>query len=140
MKLQRYAHSSSGFTLMELLVVIAIMMILMGIAVPSFLSWLPTLRLSDAARKVATDLQLARMRAITTNTPQTVTFDTANENYTFGGNTYEVDQLFPGIVISTATDPTFTPRGTANAVTITLSNGSATKQIQVTAVGRVKVL
>jgi type IV fimbrial biogenesis protein FimT len=143
MKLQRYTHSSSGFTLMELLVVISIAMVLMGIAIPSFLSWLPTLRLSSAARQVATDLQIARMRAISRNATNTVTFNTVTGTYTSTlgvvGESRDIDQLYPGITISVVSaNPAFTARGTASpAGNITLSNGSATKQVQVNAIGRV---
>ena len=141
MKLRRYIQLSSGFTVMELLVVISIAMILMGIAIPSFLSWLPTLRLSSAARQVATDLQVARMRAITQNAPNTVTFNTITGAYTFtlGAESRDIDQLYPGITISAVTaNPVFTARGTASTTgNITLSNGSATKQVQVNSIGRV---
>ena len=147
MKLQRYTHSSSGFTLMELLVVISIAMILMGIAVPSFLSWLPTLRLSSAARQVATDLQLARMKAISQNTSFQVSF---------ASTTYVLQKCSPscasptndtgnivlpaGITVSASTTPQFLPRGTANAsATITVSNGGAQKLVCVKTVGRVNI-
>ncbi len=144
MKLQRYTHSSSGFTLMELLVVISLLMVLIGIAIPSFLSWLPTLRLSSAARQVATDLQIARMRAISRNATNTVTFNTVTMTYTSTlgvGESRDIDQLYPGITISVVSaNPAFTARGTASPTgNITLSNGSATKQVQVNPIGRVKI-
>ncbi|MBI4489683.1 MAG: GspH/FimT family pseudopilin [Deltaproteobacteria bacterium] len=141
MKLHKHIQSPSGFTVIELMVTIGVAAILMGIAIPSFLSWLPTIRLSSAARQIATDLQLARMRAISQNISLTVTFDAANGTYSFGTDSRNLDDLYPGITITTApTNPTFTPRGTANAITVTISNGSASKTVQVSAVGRVKIL
>ncbi len=129
-----------GFTVIELLVVLAVMGLTIGVAVPSFLSWLPGLRLSSAARQVATDLQLARMRAISQNSATTVTFNVSGASYMFGTDSRNLGQLFPGITIaSAASNPTFTSRGTANTVTITLSNGVSQKLICVKAVGRVTI-
>jgi len=56
------------------MITIGVAALLMAIAIPSFLSWLPTLRLSDGARQVAVDLQLARMKAVTQNTRFQVSF------------------------------------------------------------------
>jgi prepilin-type N-terminal cleavage/methylation domain-containing protein len=128
-----------GFTVLELLMVLVIASVLMGIAVPSFQSWLPTLRLSNAARQVATDLQLARMRAISSNADKEVTFNAGSGTYSFGAESRDLDELFPGITITSASNPTFTPRGTVNSVTITLSNGSAQKQVCVKVMGRINV-
>lgn len=128
-----------GFTVIELLMVLVVASVLMGIAVPSFQSWLPTLRLSNAARQVATDLQLARMRAISSNASTAVTFNTGSGTYSFGAETRSLGELFPGITITSASNPTFTPRGTVNSVTITLSNGSAQKLVCVNVVGRIDV-
>jgi len=137
-----YSRAASGFTVLELIVAIGIASIVMGIAIPSFLSWLPTLRLSSAARQVATDLQVARMKAISQNTANTVTFTPSTGTYTFtlGAESRDIDVLYPGITIASASNPTFTPRGTANAAaTITLSNGSAQKLVCVKTVGRVNI-
>ncbi len=137
----KYNHSVSGFTVLELMVAIGIATIVMAVAIPSFLSWLPTLRLSSAARQVATDLQVARMKAISQNAAYTVTFTQATGTYTYGTDSRDVGQLYPGITISSApTNPVFTPRGTASTTgTVTLSNGTATKQIVVSTVGRVTI-
>ena len=132
-----WSRNDRGFTVIEILVALAVMGILIKISVPAFSSWLPTLKLSSAARQVATDLQLARMKAISQNSSYTVTFNTGNGTYTYGSESRDLGQLFPGITISSASNPTFTPRGTANAVTITLSNGSAQKLVCVKAMGRV---
>lgn len=135
-------REGSGFTVMELIVVIGMAMLLMGIALPNYLSWLPTLRLSSAARQVAADLRVARMRAIAQNASNTVTFTPSNGTYIFtlGSDSRDIDELYPGISITTASNPTFSPRGTANApATVTLSNGSAQKWVCVKAVGRVNI-
>lgn len=131
-----------GFTVIELLVTTGVALIVLGVAIPSFLTWLPSVRLSSAARQVASDLQVARMRAIAQNASNTVTFDATTGVYTFSlsNETRDIDQLYPGISISSNGNPAFTSRGTAtSAVTITLSNGSQTKLVCVKTVGRVSI-
>jgi prepilin-type N-terminal cleavage/methylation domain-containing protein len=129
---------AAGFSITELMVVTAIGGLIMGIAAPSFMRWLPNIRLSSAAREVATDLQMARMKAITQNTTYTVAFN--NNAYTFGTNTRDVSSLYPGITVTASANPVFSARGTANAgVTITLSNGSTQKLVCVKTVGRVNI-
>ena len=131
------AGANRGFTVVEILVVFVVVAILVKISVPALTSWVPTLRLGSAARQIAADLQLARMRAISQNSSFTVTFNTGAGTYTYGTESRDLNQLFPGITISSASNPTFTARGTANAVTITLSNGSAQKLVCVKAMGRI---
>jgi len=138
MRRPRKIPNAAGFTIVEILVVVAIALVLMGIAIPSFLSWLPTSRLSSAVRQVATDLQVARMRAIARNTNNTVTF--TSDTYTYDSDSRDISQLYPGISIESAANPTFNSRGTANTpVTIKLNNGTAAKWVCVKAVGRINV-
>jgi type II secretory pathway pseudopilin PulG len=139
MSFGKFMRHSDGYTLTELLVLVGIIGIVLGTGVPSFLSVLPSLRLSSAARQVATDLQLARMRAIAQNTSYTVTFDVSTASYTFGSDSRNLLDLFPGISIAAASNPTFTSRGTAGAAAIQLSDGATQKFICVKIVGRVKI-
>ncbi|MGE5304579.1 MAG: GspH/FimT family pseudopilin [Alphaproteobacteria bacterium] len=139
-----FDRSNGGFTLIELMAAIGVASILMAIAIPSFLSTLPGLRLTDAARQVATDLQQMRMKAIAQNIPYQITFSSttyvlqkcngscANES----GNIV----LPQGITVTASTAPQFQPRGTAAAATtIMLSNGSSSKWVCVKTVGRVNI-
>lgn len=149
-----YSSAASGFTLLELIVAIAIASVVMGIAIPSFLSWMPTLRLSSGARQVAMDLQVARMKAISQNVKYRLNFVTAT-SYTFekdADNNGVFDSpaesgpfsLPDGITVTAtgALASEFQPRGTVNVASeITLQNGnSETKKVQVAVVGRVKLL
>ena len=136
---RRNPTNRKGFTLIEVLVSLVIVGILVKVTLPNFLSWLPVLRLSGAARQMATDLQLVRVQAIAKNTSQTVTFNVAGGSYSFGSESRSLPLLFPGITISSATNPTFTPRGTANSVTITLSDGTNQKLVCVKSMGRVAI-
>ena len=75
-------QKSSGFTLMELLVTIGIIAVASAIAVPNFLSWMPTYRLGNASRDVLAILQKARVQAVKDNLSCAVQFNVGNESYT----------------------------------------------------------
>jgi len=144
--------SRSGFTVLELIVAIGIAVVVLGIAVPSLMQWLPTLRLSSGTRQVATDLQVTRMKAISQNTKFRMSFvgaipgatsyqiqkyDDASASYVLESGPFTLPD---GISVSAqSATPEFQPRGTAtSASTITLQNtNSDTKSIQVAIVGRV---
>ena len=69
--------NSRGFTLMEMMACLGVGGLLMVIAVPAFRNTLPALRLNDAARQVATELQQVRMKAITQSIPHQIHFLTS---------------------------------------------------------------
>ncbi len=149
-------RSDQGFTIMELVVVMTLALIIMGIALPNLLSWLPTYRLSAGARQVASDLQLARMKAISQNAKFRLDFGALpstsyefqkdeNNNGVFEppGETESGPFGLPdGITVTGVTATSvFQPRGTVNAISlITLQNvNSLTKQVQISIVGRVSI-
>jgi len=72
----------SGFTMVEVLVVILIVAVTAAIAVPSYLSWLPDIRLRGAVRDLKSDLGLAKQRAVRENGHAAVIFDIPNNRYT----------------------------------------------------------
>jgi prepilin-type N-terminal cleavage/methylation domain-containing protein len=140
----KFHHSNTGFTLIELMAAMAMASILMAIAVPSLLSTLPRLRLSDAARQVATDLQQIRMKAIAQNIPYQITFSTTTYVLQKCSGSCANDSgnitLPTGISVTASTSPQFQPRGTAAvATTIAISNGASTKWVCVKTVGRVNI-
>ena len=65
------------------MVVVAIIGITATIAVPTYIKLLPQIRVKHAARDVSSDLNLARMKAISTNSNVTVTF--SEGSYSGGG-------------------------------------------------------
>jgi prepilin-type N-terminal cleavage/methylation domain-containing protein len=132
-------HKVNGFTLVEVLVAIVVAAILMGIAVPRFYALLPGIRLASAARQVTTDLQLARMQAISTRAPITVAFAPPTGVYTFGLNNRDLNQLYPGTTVSavTAGNPTFTTVGAANVTTIIVTNNGVNRTVTVNAAGKI---
>jgi prepilin-type N-terminal cleavage/methylation domain-containing protein len=145
MKLSRiFPCQPKGFTLMELMAALGVAAILMAIAIPNFMSTLPGLRLNDAARQVATDLQQLRMKAIAQNLPYQISFSTTTYvlQKCSGSCTNESGNIVlpQGITVTANTAPQFQPRGTvASATTIQLSNGSSNKWVCVRTVGRVNI-
>lgn len=72
-----------GFSLAELMTVIAIMGIVVAIAVPGFLKWLPDYYLKSAARDLRAGFQLARTTAIRSGANCTITFNQAVDGVTY---------------------------------------------------------
>ena len=153
MKLKKYFRSPAGTTITDLVVTLGMAAILMGIAIPSFISWLPTFRLSDAAQQVSSDWQLARMKAISQGNKFRLSLVGG-----VGATSYVLDQEDPdnpgtyidesgpfdlpeGITVSAVgPQPFFDPRGTASvASSITLSNGTETQDVQLNAAGMVSI-
>jgi len=153
-KLQKCVQSSLGITVTEMMLTLGMAAILMGIAVPSFMSWLPTFRLSDAAQQVAADWQLARTKAISQGNKFRLTLVGGVP----GATSYVIDEEDPdnpgtyidesgpfdlpeGITVSAVgPHPYFDPRGTASvASTITLSNGTETQVVQLNTAGRASI-
>ena len=70
-----------GFTMVEMMIVVAVMAILAAIAIPSYYEYLPKSRASGAARQLFTEMQYAKMRAISENNDYKIEFDTTNNRY-----------------------------------------------------------
>ena len=66
---------NTGFTLMELMIVIAVIGILVGIAVPGIIGWLPNYRLRAAADDLRSNFQKAKLAAIKGNSTCAITFN-----------------------------------------------------------------
>ena len=142
MKKKNYA----GFSIVELLVVIAVFAVLAAIAVPNFLQYMPKSRLNGATRIIASDLMAARMEAVKLN--QTVYMQQT------GGNDHEYKIIKSADILKTvdlhndyedvAIDDfgkvVFNSRGIANSShTVTVTNPSGSKTIDVNIAGRVKI-
>ena len=53
----------------------------MAISIPAYISYLPRIRLKEAAREIASDMQYAKVQAIKTNTTTAVLFSPGSRGY-----------------------------------------------------------
>ena len=144
MTLPRLTGNDRGFTLIEMMAAMGVGFLLMAIAIQMFRNTLPGLRLDEAARQVATDLQQVRMKAIAQSIPFQINF--AATTYVVqrcngacandGGNM----TLPEGITVTPpGSAPQFQSRGTANATTIKITNGTTNKWVCVKVIGRINI-
>ena len=72
---------NAGFTLLELMVTVGIVGVVVGIAVPNILDWLPDYHLKKLARNLYTDMQLSKMNAMKQNKDWAIVFDAGTQKY-----------------------------------------------------------
>ena len=80
-------REKSGFSLVGTMVVIAIIGMMIAIAIPNLLEWLPVRRVNGAIRNLAADMQWTRMKAVADNNDYVICFDTTENAYSI----YESD-------------------------------------------------
>lgn len=127
-------RNKKGLTVAELLVVIAIMATMAAIGTPAIVGQLSHIRLKRSARDVLTELNGARMNAISKNTKYRVEF-TLNASPTV--DTYRI-AVFDKTTLSWGPDPSRSPVEVSPSIDITapganfnvefLPNGTATAQ------------
>ena len=74
-------RDKKGFTMVELLIVVAIIAVTAAVAIPNIISWIPTIRVNSAARDLVSEMQLARMKAVSERNNYVITFDTSTNQY-----------------------------------------------------------
>jgi prepilin-type N-terminal cleavage/methylation domain-containing protein len=117
--------NKSGFTMTELVVVIAIIGITLAIAIPSFLTYRPTMRLKGAARDITTTLQWARMKAVSENNRMEIQFSPATKSYTIYDDDNSDGDVSADTAIRTSTLPDDISYGIGTTVTKMASNNTA---------------
>lgn len=88
-------NSREGFSLVELMVVIAILAILAVVTAPGLDKFIPKYRVEGAAKVLATEMQLVRMRAISKNLRHRVTFNEAAQTMTVAIQTTDANGTVP---------------------------------------------
>lgn len=144
-------RDESGITLAELLVVIALMGVITVIAVPAIVGQMSHLRLTSSVRDISTELNAARLKAISNNTMYRVQFTLSSSAadtyrlyiYDASADSWSVDparttrSLESGINISSPAvnfDVDFRPNGSSTGASICVDNtGTSGDRMQVTA-------
>lgn len=149
--MRRQRPETRGATLLEVITASALMSALLVIAVPNLPTLAAPYATSTAARQIATDLQLARQRAIARNVRCRVNFNVSGASYTIeretAPNTWVGDggpQMLPSRVTLgpvTPGNPTFDTRGTLPAsVSVTVSTpGARTRTVTANVLGQTTI-
>lgn len=154
MRLARVPISSrAGFSLAELSVVLAVIGILFSFALPAFINYYQTAQVRGAASDIAAYVNQGRQLAIQSNCSVSVAFAPAGISFTrqancqtpgvwLGPGTNAAGNIPApdGISISATANPIFTNLGAAApASTVTVTHGSYSLHVSVSASGRVTV-
>lgn len=140
---------TKGFTLIEILVTIAIIAVLVGITIPVFRSFQPTLQLSGTVRALASDLRYTQQMAVTEQINYCLQLFLLEKKYQIVqcGQTQPIlEKTLPDEIVSfsanfTNNEVEFNPYGAVKEDgIITLENSkSQTKTIEVKPSGFVKI-
>jgi Tfp pilus assembly protein FimT len=138
-----------AFTTVELLLTMMTVITLATFLTPHLGRWLTTVGIDAAARELAAELQLGKMRAISENTRYRIRFDPVNDTYVVQKEAVGAwrditapKSLPTGVdLVHATTDPVFQTLGTTpGGATITLRNPQGReRKIRVSFAGRVKV-
>lgn len=144
-------QGSRGFSLAELSVLLAVIGSLCVLSLPVFLSYYQSAQIRAAASDVAAQLNLGRQMAIQRNQSVCVSIGSTAPQYYLGScagtlllgvttDSYGNEAGHNGITLSTTANPVFNNLGAATpAATITVTAGSRTLHVTVSASGRVAV-
>jgi Tfp pilus assembly protein FimT len=155
METTRFIHGgrrgSRGFSLAELSVLLAVLGTLCALSLPAFLSYYQSASIRAAASDVASQLNLGRQMAIQRNQSICVSIGSTAPQYYLGScagtlllgvttDSYGSATAHNGVTLTTTGNPVFSNLGAATpAATITVTQGSRTLSVIVSASGRVTV-
>ncbi len=151
-----------GLTLIELLIAVVILGIVAALAAPNASQWIENYTVRKAGRQLVSDLQLAKMRAVSQGVQHRISFDPTHTLYTIeqgNASTGSTTWAQVDIVRALANDTNpycakgvtlasnfannvvlFSPTGTAApAGTITLATANYTRFVRVVLTGRVRL-
>jgi prepilin-type N-terminal cleavage/methylation domain-containing protein len=101
-----------GFTLIELVIVLMIISVLAGMAIPTFFDSLLFHQVESAARRVKSDLELARRTARQTSSGQSITF--SDKTYTLSAAIKHLDNPHDEYRVDLSAEPYHLERVTAD--------------------------
>lgn len=79
--MSKFSTYKKGFTLTEILIIIGIIAVLVGIGIPVFRSYQPTLQLNGAVRNLVSDLRYTQQLAVTQQLEHCVRFFSEDKKY-----------------------------------------------------------
>ncbi len=143
---------SLGFTLIDLLIAISIVGIVSAIAVPLLDNILPIYRLNHATRALVSDLQYAKMKAVSQKRNIKVLFDIKNNSYKMqykdqgiwtdltGESARSLSNA--GVYLAAASNnPVFSAQGlVCPTATAQIRNSRGAREIKISICGRIKVV
>lgn len=147
------AINRAGFSLAELVVILAVIGALFSLSIPAFLNYYQTAQVRGAAADVAAYVNQGRQLAIQLNCSVAVQITTTGISYirqancqnpgTWTGAGTDAAGNIPapdGITFATSATPVFTNLGAAApAATLTVTHGTSSLSVLVSASGRVTV-
>lgn len=135
------AHlSHKGFTLLELIMVIALIALFLGLSAVAFSRGLPSSKFDALTRDVAASIRHARVLAQLRGGDVALTIDLEGRNFQVAGKpakpipsdvVVRINDPLAGEVTRGSHNVVFTPIGTSQGGTITLSRGSKVHQIHI---------
>jgi len=131
-----------GFSTIELLAGLALMGVIAAISLPNWRGWFSVYALNNSTRQIQSELHHLKMRAVAENVSFQLTYLQGATTYTIQRDSKDlvIKPLAEGTAITKAGAVTFSPRGTAGANRVRLSNTAGKcRQIVVSATGRVRV-
>jgi prepilin-type N-terminal cleavage/methylation domain-containing protein len=135
-------NTRNGFSTIELLAGMAVMGIIAAIALPNWRSLFPSFALNNSTRQVQSELHHIKMRAAAENIGFQLAYLQGASGYTIQRDSKALvtKPLADGTTITKAGTISFSPRGTAGANRVRLSNTDGKcRQIVVSPTGRVRV-
>ena len=144
-------------TLIELLVVLVILAVVASLATPNVSRWIESYTVRKASRQLVSDLQLAKMKAISQGVQHRILFDPANKTYTiqklvlgvwtqvdaprdlsnanlYGASGVTLTNNFNNNAVIFSTTGAASPAGT-----VTLTTTNYTRQVTVILTGRISI-
>jgi len=145
--LRPHRNRSAGFSFIEVLTAMALVAILYTIAAPRFSQLRGPYAARAAASQVASAFQLARMRAIATNSTVRITYDATNRTYTIDrlvGGSWVTDvrnQLPTGVGLTSATvNPQFSRTGLLSSnVTVNVNAYGSGRTVNINVLGNTTI-